>query len=375
MSLPSKPRRLLYIDNIRVLCIALVVVMHAAVSYSGFGSWYYNEPTKLNLGSMLFFGVFQSHLQAFFMSLFFLISGYFVPASLERKGAGPFLRDRLFRLGVPLLVYVFVLHPLVVKAAYPNLNLVAFYRNGMSSFGFISWTGPLWFVEALLVFTLACLPFAGRLKRLPESPAAALPAGPIWLLMALITAGAFGLRLVYPVGTSVANLQFGYFAAYGVAFVVGVLAGVHRWLERISFRSAKRWWWLACGFSLPLWLGAMAAGGAAEGRSDFNGGMNVAALAYAFWESFFCVAIIVAILGFAREKLNFQKSWMRFLADNAFGVYVFHALVLVLLSQALRTLALPAVPKFALVTLIALPASWTLAWALRQVPPLRRVFS
>jgi glucan biosynthesis protein C len=34
-----------------------------------------------------------------------LIAGYFTPGSHNRKGAGPFLRDRLVRLGIPLLIY------------------------------------------------------------------------------------------------------------------------------------------------------------------------------------------------------------------------------------------------------------------------------
>ena len=37
------PHRLLYIDNLRWSAISMVVVMHAAVTYSPFGSWYYRD--------------------------------------------------------------------------------------------------------------------------------------------------------------------------------------------------------------------------------------------------------------------------------------------------------------------------------------------
>ena len=37
--------RLLYIDNLRLMVIAFVVMHHLAVTYSGFGSWYYVEGT------------------------------------------------------------------------------------------------------------------------------------------------------------------------------------------------------------------------------------------------------------------------------------------------------------------------------------------
>jgi len=55
--------------------------------------------------------------QSFFMSLFFAISGFFTPASYDAKGPGLFLRDRLVRLGIPLVVYFFVLNPALVYLA------------------------------------------------------------------------------------------------------------------------------------------------------------------------------------------------------------------------------------------------------------------
>jgi len=375
MSDCPNPPRLAYIDHLRVFTIALVVIQHAAVTYSGLGRWYYNEPTPLGPGSMLFFGLWQSHAQAFFMALFFLLAGYFVPGALTRKGPWAFLRDRLFRLGVPLLVYVFALHPLIVKLLTPSLDLPGYYGWGLRTLDIVSWTGPLWFVETLLVFTLVCVPFARWLKPHTGEPVVPLPARWLWLAVAGITAGAFALRLVYPIGTSVANLQFCYFSAYVVAFAAGVLAGMHRGLERIEARAAKRWLAAAFGLGLPLWFVALIGGGALEGQSGINGGWRLAALGYALWESFFCVAFIVALLGIARAKFNFQTPWMRWLADHTFGVYVWHALVLVLVSLALKPLAWPAVPKFALVSLVALGGSFLLAWVVRLLPPLRRVFS
>lgn len=46
------------------------------------------------------------------MGAFFLLAGYFIPGSYDRKGTGPFIKDRLIRLGIPMLVFYFVLNPL-----------------------------------------------------------------------------------------------------------------------------------------------------------------------------------------------------------------------------------------------------------------------
>ena len=48
------------------------------------------------------------------MGFFFLLAGYFTPASLERKGYARFLGDRFLRLGLPLLAFIFILGPLTV---------------------------------------------------------------------------------------------------------------------------------------------------------------------------------------------------------------------------------------------------------------------
>lgn len=369
--------RLAYVDNLRAFCMILVVMQHVAVTYSGFGRWYYNEhPAHLDLPATLFFGLFQSHLQAFFMSMFFLIAGYFVPASLEKKGPGAFLIDRLKRLGIPLVVYIFLLHPITIKLIHPEMSLAGYYGRGLLEFDFINWTGPLWFVLTLMVFSFACIPFANRLRTARQAAAGSpLSAAWFWLLISVITLGAFALRLAFPIGTAVANLQFCYFSAYFVLFAVGVVAGTQRGFERISYTSAKRWLIAAFAVGIPLWFSAALVGGAAQGRTDMNGGLNAGAFLNALWESFFCVAFIAALLGIAREKLNFQKPWMRFLSDNTFGVYVFHAIVLVSVSLALKSVALPPVPKFALVSAIAVTASFAVVWMIRLVPPLRRLFA
>jgi fucose 4-O-acetylase-like acetyltransferase len=48
------------------------------------------------------------------MGVLFLISGYVSPGSLDRKGPRRFVTDRLIRLGIPLLVFFFVLNPIAV---------------------------------------------------------------------------------------------------------------------------------------------------------------------------------------------------------------------------------------------------------------------
>src|SRR5580692_2126131 len=106
---PTRPARLIFIDNIRWVMIMLVLSCHAAVTYSGHGSWYVREPAKLGILQDLTFLTYQELLQSFFMGFLFFIAGYFVPGAYDKKGAGRFFRDRAYRLGLPSLFFIFVI--------------------------------------------------------------------------------------------------------------------------------------------------------------------------------------------------------------------------------------------------------------------------
>jgi glucan biosynthesis protein C len=88
------------VDYLRAAIITLVILHHLSVVYAANTPFYYVEPTT-NGVAILTLVIFQLFNQAWFMGLFFLISGYFSPSSFDRKGPRQFLKDRLFRLGIP----------------------------------------------------------------------------------------------------------------------------------------------------------------------------------------------------------------------------------------------------------------------------------
>ncbi len=98
--------RLAFIDNIRWTMILLVLSMHASDTYSPFGSWCYTDRSEMEFGTILFFAIYQTFLQAFFMALLFFIAGYFAAPAFDRKGLARFSRDRFLRLGLPTLLYM-----------------------------------------------------------------------------------------------------------------------------------------------------------------------------------------------------------------------------------------------------------------------------
>ena len=148
---PSPAGRLLFIDNIRWVMIMLVLSMHAAVTYSGHGSWYVKETVRLGLPQDLTFLTYQVFLQSFFMGFLFFIAGYFVPGAYDKKGPGRFIKDRAVRLGLPALFFMLVIQPLTLYYAAGLWDTdQGFWRNYQHYIlhgRVLSGSGPLWFCE------------------------------------------------------------------------------------------------------------------------------------------------------------------------------------------------------------------------------------
>lgn len=368
-------KRLAWVDNLRIMVITFVVILHTAVTYSGLGSWYYKEGSELGTSSLIFFALFQTFFQAFSMSLLFMVSGYFSKISLERKGMRAFSLGRLNRLGIPLLIFIFIIQPISVKLAYPDIDIFSWYMNGIQELRFLSWTGPLWFVEALLIFTLffALLQRFRISTRIRFSPE--LNPLNVVLLVLVITTFAFILRIYFPIGTDFYNLQLGFFSAYIVMFIFGIFAYSSGILEKISLRDGKRWLLISLGIGIPAWFLIMFFGGPMDGIMLIEGGFNCPAFFYALWESFFCVTFILALVGIFRHKLNIGGRFQKFLSDNAFGVFVFHTPVLILISVLFKGFEAQPIIKFAVVAALAVPASFITAWIVRQIKTLRKIFT
>lgn len=368
-------KRLAWIDNLRVTMIILVVILHTGVTYSGIGGWYYKENTHVDTFSTLFFAFYLTFTQAYFMSLLFMVSGYFTQRSLLKKGSVKFIRGRLFRLGIPLLVFIFFIQAIAVKLAFPDVNIREWYVNGIENLSFIGWTGPLWFVEALLIFSLIYVLIFKLFIRRRFKLHLKITTLNVVLLIAVITLFAFALRLVYPIGTDFYNLQFGFFSAYIFMFAMGILAYAADWFEKITFRDTKKWLMISLGLGIPAWFAIMFLGGPVDGIMKVEGGWNWPAFFYALWESFFCVTFILALVGLYKYRMNIAGTFQQFLSDQAFGVYVFHAPILIGTSMILKNIELYPVAKFFLVAGIAVPSSFIVSWLIRRIPVFRKVFS
>ena len=373
--IPPRRARNAGIDALRVGTTFLVVFHHTAITYGAIGGWYYKEvPTDGSLTSLLlvFFCTFN---QAWFMGLFFLLAGYYTPAPLQAMGSWHYLRNRLQRLGIPLLVYGFVIGPATIALAQTARGkpfwdtLLRLWTQGEFE------KGPLWFAWALLIFALGAVVWrAFNARRGKTDAKRPFPTDVALLLTALATGVvAFALRLQWSVGQEVWGLQLGYFASYVMLFVTGCLAASPRWLERWPAAQVSTWRrvaWLA----LPVLPVVALLGGPLLGlRGLPEGGWSIPALVYALWEPFVAWGVLLALLQRFQRRFAELGPFGTRLVRRAFAIYVIHPPVVVAVTLAWRHVATPALLKFAVSGSLACVLCYLLAGLLLRLPSVGRV--
>jgi len=372
--------RVFFVDYLRAAIITLVILHHLAVAYSASTGFYYVEPTS-DYPTLVVLIIFQLLNQAWFMGLFFLISGYFSPSSFDRKGSKQFAKDRLIRLGIPLLIFSILVEPLTLLLglshmpaallAKVGITLPLTWRNYVRFIG----PGPLWFVAMLLVFDFGYVGYrvafakgntAIQQTRSTPFPKCRTIAGYI-LLLALTS---WLVRTVVPIATYVVFFPtLGYLPEYVSFFIIGTMASRNDWFREVSSSVAKRVGIVALAATIVLFPIALTGGDA-----HFLGGVTWQSAVYSLWDSTFAVGISLALIVFFRHFLDRDGKFRNFLYKQSYGVYVIHVLVIVVISAiVLQGIILYPLLKFALAAAITVPLCWGVAYLVRKIPLADRV--
>ena len=395
------PARLPWVDHLRTFAIFLVVVTHSCVTYSHVGSWYVMSDRDPSLNEKLPFILVEGLNQSFFMGLLFFISAYFAEKSLAKRGPTAFARERLFRLGLPTLLFMLVIHPFIVVGLHPwpgeRPALLPWLRHYLLRGEFLGSTGPLWFAFALLIF---CLVFAllstrsvGAANVGPttrpttagspaDSPLAHYSilansnppsAASVWFFAATLGLATWLVRFVQPLGTSVMNMQLGYFSQYILAFYLGVRAARGGWLVPLAATPQAARAGIVTIVVAPLALLAILIAGVRGGPHVFDGGLHWQAFALAMWEQLTGVGLSLGLLAWFSRHLARETQPRRWLADRSFGVYVLHTPVLIALFLLFRRLPDIPLALAALMVVCGLVTSYVLADLAKRLPGLRAI--
>jgi glucan biosynthesis protein C len=379
--------RLYFLDNLRIALTVLVIAHHVGQAYGPTGGeWPIQEAARASI-----LGPFFTVNRSFFMSLFFMVSGYLMVMSYDRGRPGAFLKGRLLRLGVPLLFFFFLLIPAqhylcrwwasdLGTMSFPSYYTDAYFGAGDRP---AEWQGRwpemnfghLWYVEHLLIFSLCYAALRVVWRRPPAVSVTPTRPPAHWAIvlfafvLALVT---MTVRIWYPIDKWIGFLGFIQVAFADVPrdlsfFILGAIAYRRGWFLSLSHEMGRTW--LLIGLTAAaLWytysLGL---------RHILPLHRTAMSIVYPVWEAFLCCGLCIGLLYLFREKVNTQGHWGKVMAGGQYGAYLFHVPVVVLIQFLIAGVAVAPFSKFLFVTAVGVPATFLLADLLRRPTLMRRI--
>ena len=382
----SKGERRYYLDNLKVFLIFLVILHHAGQPYGPTGGfWQYQSSLHENIPWL---GSFFSVNAAFFMGLFFLISGYFLTGSYDRKGGNEFLKDKIIRYGIPMLFMFIVLQPLqmyfyyILYSGNTLIDFVSYYKNiyfgiGGKPNGFIEsigWPemnfGHLWFVEHLLVYSLVYW-LIRRIFLIDKTQHSFGNYGyrQIIILALFIALGSDLIRNWYPIDSWVGILGFiqaeiAHLPQYLTLFITGIIACRKSWFDSITKKTGYCVLKIGLLMALIIYLRLIIPD-------------SVRMIIYENWaiyESFMAIFICWGLIIFFRERINTTSPCLQFLAENSYAAYIFHLPIVLAVQYSLDKVdILGPIGKFLIVSLLSIIITYGVSYGIRNLPHVRRV--
>src|SRR5664279_3659679 len=361
------PERLHALDAVRGGALLLGIVLHATLSFMPTSTrvWIIQDNHPSLTLAVLFFAI-----HVFRMTTFFLIAGFFAHMSFHRRGAGDFIKDRLQRIALPLLIG----WPILFAAIVQVVLWAASFPNGGPVPGTVRWPPVLpgfplthlWFLYVLLEFyagmlvlrgVVAWLDRNGRFRAaidrlvamvMHSTLAPAILAVPIAISFSLDPTWLVWLGVRTPDQSLVTNLQA--VIGFGTAFGFGWL--LHRQTELLHVLQQR---WL---INLVLAIGLIAASfflGVAGGAPPRPIGFDLIRLAAGVCYALAIWTTTFAVIGVALRFLSGFSATRRYLADASYWLYLIHLPIVMALQVAVFSLDWPWPAKFATILLVAVP--------------------
>lgn len=353
----AERERLYYFDNLKVALTVLLIAHHVGQAYGPTGgTWPIQEAARAAL-----LGPFFTVNRSFFMSLFFLISGYFTARSFDAKPGWPFVKSRLLRLGIPLLVFSLLMIP---------LQIFVFGAPGSDGPG-SAWpidVGYMWYVEHLLLFSLGYALWRAALGRRTAPTACASRPLRVWhvLVFSILLAPVLAVvRIPFPIDRWDYLLGFFRVAFADVPrdlafFVLGIMAFRRDWLKTVTAKAGRNW--LLVGVALAAFWYAYSMG--------LYRVIPLEGVAFdvirVTWEALLCSSLSIGLVVLFRERVNAYGRLAVALGKSQYAAYIFHVPVILAFQLAVLNVSLPPLAKFALVTAASVPATFAIANALRR---------
>ncbi len=364
--------RINYLDWLRVILILVVFCFHS-ICFFRIGDWQVKNATTY-MGPE----IVVASISTWMMPAIFVVSGASIFFALRKPGTGRYLKDKALRLLVPLVVGLFThaaLQAYLEQVSHGRYfgSFWQFYPAYVTG-GHFNLTGfHLWYLVALFLFSLVCLPLFqwlhdGSGKRVLDwlGEKLALP-GAIYLPMLLVILPAVLMNPnIWPWG------DYNSFGGWNIpAYLVFFLSGfVIVSSERLQ-ASILRQRWVALAIGLVCYL---IFAGAYFAAGELTYGTPLYPLIWLF-RSASAWAGVMAILGFGMKAFTARSPLLDYANEAVLPFYVLHQSVLITVGYFVVQLAIPDLLKWVIIFVISFASIMGLYEGLiRRVNVLRFLF-
>lgn len=314
------------LDWIRVIATLAVFLYHCSMFFNPF-PWHVKN-NQLDSGSILVFSLFVG---AWIMPVFFAVSGISVTYALKNRPVTAFFKERLIRLGVPLVFGVFILTPhqifleRIVNRQFDGsfLDFLPHYFDGIYlDFGgtgnFAFFGLHLWYLLVLLVFSFLTIPI---FKKIPISGRFGLVH--LWLLPFILFASGLvktqGLGGWDPVLYLIVFI-YGYYFFSSEAFKNNLQATIKIHMTLALISSAVYIVWFMKAYPQPG---------------------SIEEIVFFAVRTINCWSLLLCIFFLADRYLSFTNRFLKYASEASMPFYVLHQPVIVLLGFFIRDLSWP----------------------------------
>lgn len=319
------------------------------------------------------------------MGLFFFYSGYFVPKSYDKKGRYDFLFDRVKRLGIPFVVYTFLLGP--------------YLQNGLTHvfFGLDFPTethncGPTWFLNTLMTFSIIYAFACGE----NWSPKIDCPSLLGFFGFSVLTGAMTTIVLLFANGS---DFFFGIpmfwqdFPTFPIYFFGGAIAQRNNWMDNIRQMSRLAIYsWAVAAFALSTCAVLFYSANFLTSPPSSGEYVVVQMITGLIYKGILQVGICLALSVFFMDHCN-KKYWCTpFFSKSMYTAYIIQFAAPMLIGLKVLFLILEATgnvaykddstsiasmyitnpnlifPGWLLISGITLLIDWPLAYAIRSIP-------
>ena len=407
MNIPANgtENRVIYFDNLRFLLVLCVVLQHSSNAYSNLVWWPVADDN-----TSIFVEWLRAFIDAFAMPLLFYIAGYFAVPAINKKGVATFLKGKLKRLGIPCLICILTICPIlpliyhytrdnfVISTSYWHLWVDLMKNAAEFNIGIIFSMNELmqnnqfyqrymWFLSLLLLFFFVFSAIYSLNRSwfnsinqpvTPEAPSV-LSTLKILVVVGFLTffCSFIMIGTMFFLAPKLSNpepfftlgnvIQFrpSRLFLFIIYFALGILTFKRKWIERGRFPGHFRTWLIS--FVIILIAFFYARNLMLNGPEDLK---KIFGPVFFFFLNFLTISTLGLSTSLALKYWNRPTALNQNLASNSYNIYLSHYIFIIIFQLALFPVEwMPSLLKFMVISVFGLLSSFAVSRYLLQKRP------